>query len=549
MLRVFLSFFNRIWALGKLPGDWKHAIVIPILKEGKDGTVPSSYRPISLISVVCKLREKMVNNRLVFFLEKNNLLYKGQSGFRKGRSVMDHISALANDARKSRGNQESLLGVFLDIQKAYDSVWKNGLLYKLSNLGVNGRMYDWIGDFLSDRTFQVRVGLSLSSSFHSDNGIPQGSCLSPTLFSIMINDVASIRKLHSKLFLFADDIAMWIQCKNLAISSKKLQDDIRRMEKWAEDWGFKLSADKSEFIRFSRKKKTDDIAMVINGTCIHPSRVVSFLGVTFDKGLTWTPQVKELIGKCAKGINLLRCLSGTEWGAHRDSLLMIYKAKIRSHLDYGCLAFGDMAKSNRKKLETVQSKALRVCLGAFTSTPVSALLVEIGEMPLSLRWELLRMKYWARSLSSGDNHPGKSLFENCWEYLKLDNNSASLPLGLACIKLAKEMKLDSLPVSPQNKVPIGPPWTLEPLRLRMDLWGKMDSVNPVVKRNQVIEFINASWSQSLQIYADGSKEPSRGRTAAAICICPCGQGLSVNRSSFSFLDRTICNRPSYGMDN
>ena len=91
----------------KLPFDWKHSIVIPILKDGKDSKAPSSYRLISLISVVCKLMEKMVNNHLVFFLEKNNLLYKFQSGFRKGRSIMDHIAALANGAKKSLNNQES----------------------------------------------------------------------------------------------------------------------------------------------------------------------------------------------------------------------------------------------------------------------------------------------------------------------------------------------------------------------------------------------------------------------------------------------------------
>jgi len=221
VLGVILRFFNKVWALGKLPCDWKHSIVIPILKDGKDSTAPSSYRPISLTSVVCKLMEKMVNNCLVFFLEKHNLLYKFQSGFRKGWSVMDHIAALANDARKSLNNQESILRVLLDIHKAYDSVWKDGLLNKIINLGINGRMFEWVRDFLSNRSFQVRVGQNLSSIFHTDKGIPQGSSLSPTLFNVMICDVSSHSKLHSKIFLFADDIAMWIHCKSLALLGKK----------------------------------------------------------------------------------------------------------------------------------------------------------------------------------------------------------------------------------------------------------------------------------------------------------------------------------------
>ena len=137
-------------------------------------------------------------------------------------------------------------------------------------------------------------------------------------------------------------------------------------------------------------------------------------------------------------------------------------------------------------------------------------------MPLSLRWEFLKMKYWARATASGDNYPGKALFANCWEYLKLDGNSTSPPFGLATT--TKEMGLDYHPVNPHHKISIWAPWPLEPPRLHVDLWGKSDTVNPAVTCNQAIEFINSNWSQSLHVYTtDGSKEPS-GRTAAAICI-------------------------------
>ena len=120
-----------------------------------------------------------------------NLLYKYQCGFRKDRSTTDHIASLANDIRQALNNRESLVGVFLDIHKAYDSVWKEGLLYKIHKLGINGRMFWWTHDFLSNRTFQVRVDQALSSVFPMVNGIPRGSCLSPTLFNILIDDVAS----------------------------------------------------------------------------------------------------------------------------------------------------------------------------------------------------------------------------------------------------------------------------------------------------------------------------------------------------------------------
>ena len=187
-----------------------------------------------------------------------------------------------------------------------------GLLYKIHNLRINGRMFRWIRDFLSNRSFQVRVGLSLSSVFHLDEGIPQGSSLSPTLINIMINDVASHSRQHSKILLFADDVAVLTRCINVAHAGEKLQADIGLVEQWALIWWFKLLGDKSKFIILSLQKRMGDTLMVVNGTSLKVSSEVSFLGIVFDKGLTWSPHVKKLSARCVKGLNLLRCISGTE---------------------------------------------------------------------------------------------------------------------------------------------------------------------------------------------------------------------------------------------
>jgi Reverse transcriptase (RNA-dependent DNA polymerase) len=155
-LRVVLNIFNEIWHQGKLPDQWKHAIVLPFVKAGKDPTSISSYRPISLTSTLSKLMERLVKNRLEWYLETNQLLSNVQTGFRKGRSTIDQIIKLQDQVNKYINNKAHVLGLFLDFEKAFDFI-------KLKKLGLKGKIFEWIKDFITNRTIQVRIGNALSS--------------------------------------------------------------------------------------------------------------------------------------------------------------------------------------------------------------------------------------------------------------------------------------------------------------------------------------------------------------------------------------------------
>ncbi len=174
---------------GKIPQSWKKLVIVPIRKPGKDCTNPGNYRPIALTSNVGKIMEKIVNERLMYHVENNNFFSKYQSGFRRGRNTMDPAVCLEHEIRKAQINRESVVAVFFDIEKAYDMMWREGLLIKLCKLGIKGQMYRWINNFLSGRAIKVRIGNSYSEKFVIENGTPQGSIVSPLLFSIMINDV------------------------------------------------------------------------------------------------------------------------------------------------------------------------------------------------------------------------------------------------------------------------------------------------------------------------------------------------------------------------
>ena len=173
-LDSLLRIFNQIWHTGILPDSWKEAIVIPIPKPGKDYTNPANYRPIALTSCICKTMERMVNDRLVWFLEKNKLVAAVQSGFRKQRGTLDHLVRFETFIREAFIKKEHVVSVFFYLESAYDTTWKYGIMNDLHDFGIRGRLAYFISAFLNERQFRVRVGDTLSNPHEQEMGPPAG---------------------------------------------------------------------------------------------------------------------------------------------------------------------------------------------------------------------------------------------------------------------------------------------------------------------------------------------------------------------------------------
>ena len=147
--------FNYIWTTGKFPEDWTLATIIPIPKPWKDPGEPNNYRPIALTSCLCKTLERMINKRLTWFLESNNHISRFQSGFRFDRSTTDNLVRLETFIRDAFIKKEHVVAVFFDLEKAYDTTWRYGILKDIHKLGLRGRLPTFIENFLADRTMQV----------------------------------------------------------------------------------------------------------------------------------------------------------------------------------------------------------------------------------------------------------------------------------------------------------------------------------------------------------------------------------------------------------
>lgn len=517
---IILKLINTSWRKKQLPQSWKSSIVIPIQKTGKNPSDSSSYRPISLTSCLCKLMETMVKNRLEFHLAKNKVLNETQSGFRKGRSTYDHLTKLQHQIRKGISRREFTLAVFLDIEKAFDLVWQDGVILQFDQLGIKGRIQHWIYDFLRNRNFKVRLGQTSSKRHTQQNGTPQGSVLSPTLFNILINGLANaIDSNHPKIeqSLFADDAAIWKTGKSIKKIKDAIQKTLNTISNWADHWGFKFSATKTTGIVFTNRRKVN-IELFIGKKKIEIKEKVKYLGMILDSRLTWKDHIDDLTIRCQRDLNLMRCISGTKWGANKTTLIKMYQCLIRSKIDYGAIVYQSACKTLLQRIDSIQYSALKVATGAFKGTSLCSLQVETLEKPLHLRREQLTLKYAGKISAYGNTHPCYNLIlpYSEYEYLEKKWTKHSAPIGYEINRLL--CKYDIALPKQQENVYQQPPWLLQTPQIDIALHDQISKLeNPVYIKAQALEHFHEHYNGHLKIYTDGSKNV-QGHTGSSFAI-------------------------------
>ena len=223
------------------------------MKKRKDPQLPQSYRPISQTSCIGKVAERTINRRLYWWLETAGLLSHNQAGFRAKCRTEDQLFRLTQKIYDGFQDEKHTSAVFVDLQQAYDRVWRGGLLQKMRSIGIKSHMYDWIKSFLTDRLIQTRYNTSLSSKATQEEGLPQGSSLSCTLFLIFLNDVSDILKCDNALF--ADDLVFWHTSNSTIISQRRLQEDLTNLEDYCDFWKLKVNTTKTVYAIFTRSHK------------------------------------------------------------------------------------------------------------------------------------------------------------------------------------------------------------------------------------------------------------------------------------------------------
>ena len=226
-----MDIINETWKSDTFPESWREALIISIPRPGKDHFNPLNYRPSALTSCICKTVERMVNECLVWYLENDGLLAKQQCGYMSNRSTVDHLIRLETFVRDDFIHNQRLVAVFFDLQKAYDTTWKYGILKDLHSMGLRGNLPILLAIFLSDKTFQIHLGTILSDKiFHQEEGVPQGAILSTTLFNIKINDIVKQVDPGVECSLYVDDFVIMYRSPTTNAIQRKLQHTINRLE-------------------------------------------------------------------------------------------------------------------------------------------------------------------------------------------------------------------------------------------------------------------------------------------------------------------------------
>lgn len=351
----------------------------------------------------------------------------------------------------------------------------------------------------------------MSRHYTLENGIPQGSSLSPLLFTLMLNDL-KINVSDVKLSCYADDIAIWCSNKDLELARRKLQEALQELEIWCWTWKLNVSPTKSAVLVFTNKQKKD-ILLQIKGHNLPICEQYKFLGVRFDSKLTWSVHIDSIIDKCKKRINLLRCVSGTPWGSKYEILMMIYKGLILSILDYGSEMYDSACISLTKKLDSIQYRALKIITGTIHNVSLEALQVLTGELPLKYRRRLLNDNFRVYLLSSTLNHPTKEVLGDDYDLNNLEWKIGEGPFKLRSFR-------DEVVVEGQtNLLPKIPEWRLARPQVSFEHHGKVQKkeMPPFEIKSIVLDSIGNSWNGFLHIYTDGSKLED-GKTGAAFYV-------------------------------
>lgn len=360
-INFLTAILNYCLIMSHFPSSWKNAIVFPLNKPGKDKTHVSGYRPISLLNSMSKVLERIILRRLQNHIDLINCLPNIQFGFRPGHSTGLQLLRLHNFITEAFKNKLSVGMITFDVWKAFDTVWHNGLIYKLINLKFPGHLIKIINSFLTNRSFQVKVGNAVSPIHTFNYGVPQGAVLSPCLYSLYTHDIPNI---DCNMGLFADDTGMFTAGRLYKGVRKKLTKGAKTISGYFRKWKISLNKSKTCAIFFTKRKKKQlpqaSDFIKIEGERIPWSTTIKYLGCTLDRRLTYKTHINNNLNKCCIGIKSLYPL------IHRKSNLStriknnMYKTYFRPVLTYPPLICLKSAKTHRNRLQIQQNKLLRL---------------------------------------------------------------------------------------------------------------------------------------------------------------------------------------------
>ena len=404
-IRYLTGIFNWSVHSNSIPNLWKRAKIVPIPKEGKPLTLPSSYRPISLLCVPSKILERLVLDRIT----QDIPLSDTQHGFRPHHSTTTLLSGIVQRAREGMNAAkpaERTLAVAVDISKAFDSVPRYGLIAKLMNTAIHPNYVKWLGNFLSGRHAFVEFRGMKSRIRHLPHGVPQGSVLSPSLFNLFMHDLPTPASPATCIASYADDLTVISRAPTPHAAAALSQDYMGQLELWLATNRMEVAPGKCSITLITpfNREYAAQPRVTLNGIPIPVEPTLHVLGVTLDRSTTFKPHVQEVSARARSRLNVLRAVAGTTYGNSKESVTALYKQYVRPVMEYACPAWTPgLARIHHDTLQRTQNAALRIATGSTRSTPVQHLHNECRVLPLKQHMDMRGAQFLAKA--EGPSHP------------------------------------------------------------------------------------------------------------------------------------------------
>ncbi|KAJ8737040.1 hypothetical protein PYW07_000311 [Mythimna separata] len=370
LVPLLTHIFNICLNTGTFPRHFKKAIIHPIHKTGDTHCV-NNYRPIAVLSSISKILERIVNKRLMKYLEDKKLLSPNQFGFRRGKSTSDAVTKLVDCVVKNIDMKQKVLSIFLDLKKAFDTVSIPNLLLKLEELGIRGKPLEFMKDYLQNRTQCVKIQEHYSRDAPVTFGVPQGSVLGPTLFLIYVNQLCDLKLGNGNIIAFADDTVLTFSGDSWHDTFNSAQKGLNTVLQWLKTHTLTLNTDKTKILTFSMRNSTQpsDTQTVTAHSCLLPDvvactcpklercKTIKYLGVILDNGLSFAAHIETLTKRVRKLIFVVKTLRNV---AEPQIMRCTYFALCQSLLNYCICAWGGAPKTLLLKLERAQRAVLKV---------------------------------------------------------------------------------------------------------------------------------------------------------------------------------------------
>ena len=360
-------------------------MVVPIYKNKGSKLSASNYRPISLLSTISKLCERVAFGHL--YQHVNPVLDPSQSGFRRGDSTAWQLLRLVQKLYECKDQKQFSLLCFFDLSKAFDTVWTRGLLHKLAAFGVAGTCLQWLTSYLTERRQSVRIGHALSAPQTVHSGVPQGSILGPLLFIVYVNDLAGLD--HTSLY--ADDTALHITEPGLLQACDSLQYHINQVVRWMSKWKLRPNVSKTAILCIP-PRPSSDLTLLTTRLFTFPDDPIAInivknhkhLGIFLDEHLSWDSHVTYIEKRVCSAIG---CISPHISHLHHGCRIQIYHSYVLPLFDYCSLVWSSgLSSALMHRLEVTHRKLLRLIFRMPPLTSSQTLYILASSSPLSERF-------------------------------------------------------------------------------------------------------------------------------------------------------------------